>query len=331
MGARARGRAAILGVGAALPEKQVASADLERALGLPPGWIQQRTGIVRRPVAGEGEATSDLAVRAGAEALRAAGVSPGDVRLLLLATSTPDHLLPPTAPAVAHRLALRRAGAADLAAACAGFLYALSLAGAYCEGGGGPVLVIGANVLTRRVDPRDPATVALFADGAGAAVVAPGEGERGLLATHLASDGSRWDSILIPAGGSRQPVTPERVAAGEHLMRLSNGRSLFREAVRDMAEAGRAALAAAGLSASAVDWWIPHQANRRIIAEAGRLLEIPAERTVDVIDRYGNASSATVPMALAEAVKEGKVRPGHVLLLTAVGAGMLSAGAVIRW
>lgn len=324
-------RAAVWGVGAAVPGRRVPSAELERRLGLPPGWIAERTGIEERPLAAPDEATSDLAVRAGREALAAAGLDGGRIGLLLLATSTPDHPLPPTAPAVAHRLGLADAGAVDLAGACAGFLYALVLADAFCRVHGWPVLVIGANVLSRRVDPRDAPTAALFADGAGALVLGPEVGERGLLGAWLGADGSRWDAIWIPAGGSRQPLTPEAVAAGAHCMRMDGGPALFRAAVRAMAAAGREALARAGLGVEDVDWWVPHQANRRITQEAGRLLGIPPERTVDVIARYGNSSSATIPLALAEWARAGRLRRGQVVLLTAVGAGLVSAGCVMRW
>ncbi|AEB12611.1 3-oxoacyl-ACP synthase III family protein [Marinithermus hydrothermalis] len=321
--------AAILGVGAALPRRRVASAATERALGLPPGWIVQRTGVLERPVAALDEATSDLAVRAAQAALVDAGLESEAVDLLLLATSTPDHPLPPTAPVVAHRLGLVNAGAVDLAGACAGFVYALALADAQVRAWGGYVLVVAANVLSRRVNPRDPNTAPLFADGAGAVILGPGGEGRGLLASHLGADGSRWDTIYIPAGGSRVPLSPEALARGEHRMRMKSGPTLFRRAARGMAEAGRKALARAGLEAGAVDWWVPHQANRRLVHEAGRLLGIPPERTVDVIARMGNSSAATIPIALA-AVAD-RFRPGDVVLLTAVGAGVLVAGAVLRW
>ena len=186
---------AILGCGAAVPARRVSNAELERALGLPPGWIVARTGIEERPIAGPEEATSDLAARAGAAALADAGIDPARVALLILATSTPDHLLPPTAPLVACRLGITAAGAVDLAGACAGFLYGLVLADGYCRAHGQPVLVIGANVLSRRVDPADPRTAPLFADGAGAVLLGPGEPGRGLLAAYLGADGSRWAAI----------------------------------------------------------------------------------------------------------------------------------------
>lgn len=316
----------ILGTGAEIPEKVVPNAEVESRLGLEPGWIEQRTGILQRPTAAPSEALSDYAVRAGACAIRNAGMDPRDIGLLLLATSTPDHLLPPSAPLVAYRLGLTQAGAIDLTGACAGFLYGLALASPHRK----PALVIGANLLTRRVNERDPATVALFSDGAGAVVIGPAEPSH-LLGVHLGSDGSRYDAIGIPAGGTREPLTPEAVAEGRHLMTIRRGPGLFKEAVNSMADAGQRALEAARMTADQIDWWIPHQANIRITREAGRILGIPPDRTISVIDRYGNSSAATIPTALADAVSHGQVRRGHVLLLTAVGAGMISGGIVVRF
>ena len=322
-------RAAVLGVGAALPTRREPSAETERRLGLPPGWIVQRTGIRERPLVGPDEATSDLAVRAGAAALAQADLPPERIGLLLLATSTPDHLLPPTAPVVAHRLGLTCAGAIDLAGACSGFLYALALADGYVRLQHTCVLVIGANVLSRRTNPDDPKTSALFADGAGAVVLGPSESPRGIVACWLGADGACWDDLYIPAGGSRRPLTPERVARGEHLMTMKNGRALFRRAATGMAEAGRRVLQQAGLGIDDVAWWIPHQANHRLIEEARHQLGIPADRTVNIVDRIGNSSAATIPLALA--LEAHRFAPGDLLLLTAVGAGLLSAAVLLQW
>lgn len=325
-------RTAILGTGSALPERRVQSADLERRLGLEAGWIERRTGVRERPVAAPDEATSDLAARAGRRALEAAGVPRESVKLLLLATSTPDQPLPPTAPRVAHALGLPQSGAVDLAGACAGFVYSLALADAFCRVHGGVGLIVGANVLSRRVNPADSAATAfLFSDGAGAVVLGPSHREAGLLSVHLGADGSRADMLTIPAGGSRRQLTADALSRGEHYMRLIDGQRLFREAVRSMVDAGRHALSAAGLASGDVDWWVPHQANRRITRDVGRLLGIPAAKTIDVIDRYGNSSAATIPVALADADTRGRLRAGNVVLLTAFGAGLVSAGAVLRW
>lgn len=320
----------ILSVASAIPETAVGNDVVESRLGLEPGWIERRTGILQRPTAARTEATSDLAIRAGAEALDRAGVDKNELALLLLATSTPDHLLPPTAPLVAHQLGLQQAGAIDLAGACAGFLYALVLGSSYVSTARKPVLIIGANVLTRRVNERDAATAALFSDGAGAVVVAPLEPSN-LRGSFIGSDGSSYNAIGIQAGGTREPLTHTALDEGRNLMIIQKGSLFFRQAVQGMVDAGERALAAAGIDAAAVDWWIPHQANSRIIEDSGKLLKIPADRTVSVVDRYGNSSAATIPIALAHAVDSGRVQRGQTLLLTAVGAGMVSAGVVLNW
>jgi 3-oxoacyl-[acyl-carrier-protein] synthase III len=320
----------IAGIGSYVPEMSVPNDEVETRLGLEPGWIARRTGILCRPTSGLGQATSDLAVQAAARALSYATVSPDEIGLLLLATSTPDHLLPPTAPLVAHRLGIRHAGAIDLAGACSGFLYALVLGSTFGQLMQKPVLVIGANVLTRRINPADPITAALFSDGAGAVVLLPTE-EPHLLGTHLNADGSSYPAIRIPAGGTREQLTVDAILAGRHLMTIEKGPGLFRTAVEMMTRAGQEALSNAHLSTNEIDYWIPHQANSRIIRETGKKLSITRDRTISVIDRYANSSAATIPIALDHAIASGRVTRGDVLLLTSVGAGMLSAGVVIRW
>ncbi len=317
----------IRGTGSAIPENGTSSSDLEARLGLESGWIARRTGIDRRPVAAADEATSDLAVRAGEAALEKGGVRADHVGLVLLATSTPDHLLPPTAPLVAHRLGLR-AGAVDLAGACSGFLYALVLASHWVDASEQAALVIGANILSRRIDPSDPATVALFSDGAGAVVLSP-DHPTGLLGTYLGSDGSTYGAMGITAGGTREPITPESLKNGANLMRMRRGAALFKHAVHGMADAGKEALKQAQLAASGIDWWIPHQANARIIQDTGAILGIPPERTINVVGKYGNSSAATIPIAMAEVADRFKA--GEKILLTAAGAGLVTAGAVVRW
>jgi 3-oxoacyl-[acyl-carrier-protein] synthase-3 len=321
----------IVSVGHALPDRRVTSAELEQSLGLEPGWIERRTGIRERRYAAPTEATTDLAVRAARDALDRAGPLPAPVGLLLLATSTPDHLLPPSAPLVAHRLGLTGCGAIDLAGACTGFVTALALGHAYSRVQGCSVAVVAANVLSRRINPADPTTAALFADGAGAAVLAPHAGPDGLVAFHTDTRGDLYEQIVIPAGGSRVPLTAEAVTAGQHLMRLTRGPEVYREAVRALARSGAAALARAGLSADGVDWWVPHQANARLVRDAGERLGIPLERTVSVVETVGNTSAASIPIALALAARDGRLRHGQQVLLSAVGAGMTEAAAVIRW
>jgi 3-oxoacyl-[acyl-carrier-protein] synthase-3 len=320
----------IVAVGHALPELRVTSAELEQRLGLEAGWIERRTGIRERRHAAPEEATSDLAVRAATDALNRAGALPAPVGLFLLATSTPDHLLPPTAPLVAHRLGLTACGALDITSACTGFLAALALGHSYCLAQRCSVLIVGANVLSRRVNPADPTTAALFADGAGALILGPAS-EESVLALHLGADGTGYDQILIPAGGSRTPLTPEAVAGGAHLMHMTRGPDLYRTAVHAMVRAGTTVLDRAGLTAADVDWWVPHQASTRIIRDSGARLGISADRAVCVVGTVGNTSAASIPLALALASLDGRIRPGQRLLLTAVGAGVSEAGAVIQW
>jgi len=319
----------IISTGSAIPETIESNDAVESRLGLEPGWIARRTGILGRATAAPHEATSDLAVRAGSAAMERSGLHPNDIGLLLLATSTPDHLLPPTAPLVAHRLGLAQSGAVDLAGACAGFLYSVILANAYGQSMGRSVLVVGANILTRRVNAQDPATTSLFSDGAGAVVLTPGEPSQ-FLGSYLAADGSSYDTIGIPAGGTREPLTAAALEQGRHLMTMRRGSSLFREAIQAMTAAGKEAMRQAKLDAAAIDWWIPHQASSRIIRDTGKQLGIPPERTIDIASRYGNSSAATIPIALDLGFRSGQIRPGHLLLLTAAGAGMVSAGLVVR-
>lgn len=319
----------IAAVGHALPDLRVTSTELEQRLGLEPGWIARRTGIHERRYATADEATSDLAVRAAADALRRADPLSAPIGILLLATSTPDHLLPPTAPLVAHRLGLTTCGAIDLAGACTGFLTALALGHSYCRTQRCSILLIGANVLSRRINPTDPATVALFGDGAGAMIVSPTKHANDcVLSFHLDSCGVSYSQIVIPAGGSRSPMTAQAVEAGEHWMRMARSPDLYRDAVRAMVRCGEQALQLAALRAADVDWWVPHQANTRIIRDAGERLGIGAERTISIVESVGNTSAASIPLALS---LDGRVRAGQLVLLTAVGAGMTEAGAVIRW
>lgn len=320
----------LVSAGHALPSNYTSNEVLEAKWGLEAGWIERRTGILRRPTVAVGEATSDLATAAGEVALAGAGLAREDIHLLLLATSTPDHPLPPSSPLVAHRLGLTRAGAVDLAGACSGFLYALTLASAYCDSANTACLVIGANTLTPRVDPNDATTASLFADGAGAVVVIPSK-PSSLLGHALSSDGSLYSTITIDAGGAREPITAEAISQGRHLMKLHKGPNVFRTGVQMMAKAAEDALVSAGMQVHEIDWFLPHQANARMIQETARKLGIPAEKTISVVDRIGNSSAATTPVALSIALNEGRVKRGQTLLMTVVGAGMISAAIVLRW
>ena len=305
------------GFGHYLPERQVGNAEIETDLGLPPGWIEGRTGIRTRHYAAPDQALSDLAVPAGQMALG----DTRDVGLLLLATSTPDHLLPPTAPLVAHRLGLS-CGAVDLAGACAGFLHALALGAAHCRLTGQAVLVIGANILSRRIDPAETASRVLFADAAGAVLLRSCDDHgRGLLAADLGSNGKAYDMISIPRGGSRLPFGAP--GEGGLAMRMPDGPAVFSAAVEGMVQSGRKALASAGLDAADIATWVPHQANGRIIGRVGSSLGLAGAEWLGTLARHGNSSAATIPLALSvRVVEEGPLAQGPVLL-SAFGAGTI--------
>lgn len=323
-----KGGVAVLGLGHHAPSRVVANAEIEERLGLEPGWILRRTGIVERRWAGNGEKLSDLAVAAGEMALAAAGVGRAEVGLVLLATSTPDHLLPPTAPLVAHRLGLPQAGGIDVAGACAGFLYGLSLADAFVRARGRNVLVIAANILSRRINPLEAASSVLFADAAGAVLLGPcDDPQRGVVAAELKADGAGYDLIKIPAGGSAKPFSAE-LDASEVLMTLADGRSVFIEAVRMMAHSARCVLDEAGLSGRDVSLFVPHQANVRIVEAVRKDLEIPVERVGMTLANFGNSSAATIPFTLSSLSDCRDFQPGQRVLLCAAGAGM-NGGAVL--
>jgi 3-oxoacyl-[acyl-carrier-protein] synthase-3 len=279
------------------------------------------------------ETTAGLAIAAGNAAIKSAGITPGDLGMVIVATCTPEQPIPETSSFVAEGLGVR-CGAFDVGAACAGFSYGLVVAsGLVATGVDAPILLIGTENLTRVVDPTERGTVILFGDGAGAAVIAPSTGGPagpGLLAWDMGSDGSAAHLIEITAGGSRQPTTPETVASGAHWMTME-GQEVFRRAVRVVVDSSQAALERAGLTADQLDWFVPHQANARIVSAAASRLKIPPERCIMNIDRYGNTSAASIPIALTEAAEDGRLSDGDLLLLSGFGAGMTWASAVLRW
>jgi 3-oxoacyl-[acyl-carrier-protein] synthase III len=315
--------------GGAVPDVVETNREVERELGLPPGWIAERTGFRLRHRVPPGISTCDLAVQACECALAARTLDAPPIDLLLLATSSPDHPLPPSAPAVAQRLGLR-CGAIDVGGACAGFLYALVLACHYGNARGRSVLVIGANVISRRLSSDDRRTRAVFSDGGGAVLLVPSSSDC-LLASALTSDGSAYHAVGVSAGGSRCPLTVKQVEAGEHFVRIRDGKKTTQCAIDTMADVGLQCLRQASLGPGDVDWWIPHQANAHIINETGARLGIDRNRWVSYTDDYGNSSAGTIPLNLWRAATDGRIRKGDKILLTAAGAGFLGAGALVEF
>jgi 3-oxoacyl-[acyl-carrier-protein] synthase-3 len=317
----------IVGLGHYAPERCVANEEIETRLNLEPGWIERRTGIVSRRYAADGEALTDIAAKAGEMALSGAGIDPSRVALTLLATSTPDHPLPPSAPLLAHKLGLASSGAIDMAGACAGFLYALVLADGFVRTHGASVLVVAANILSRRINPSERASCVLFADAAGAVILAPSERPgAGVLGCKLVSDGSGYDLIKIAAGGSRCPFAPD-VPIEDSLMAISDGQAVFSRAVDMMVAASREALEQAGLTVTDVDLFVPHQANARIMAAVARQLGVADAKLVSTVAEYGNSSAATIPFSLSAAAR-GALQPGAKVLMCAAGAGLTGGGVV---
>ena len=310
------------------PAHAVASAEIEARLGLEAGWIERRTGIRQRRFADPSQALSDLAVAAG-EDLFTTRDGPRDVGLLLLATSTPDHHLPPSAPLVAQRLGLRDAGAVDLAAACAGFVYALVLADGFVRAQNRPALVIAANLLSRRLDPDDRASAVLFADAAGAVLLEPTRDPGcGLLGVDLTSDGEGYGLVDIEAGGSRRPFA-QVADPRETLMRIANGQALFQRAVTMMTTSARRALERAGVPAAQITRFAPHQATGRMTAMVAHQLGIAGPAILSSIADYGNSSAATIPLTLSRAHRARPFARGERLLVTAAGAGLTGGAAVV--
>jgi 3-oxoacyl-[acyl-carrier-protein] synthase-3 len=308
------------------------NADLERLVDTSDEWIVTRTGISERHVAADDEATSDLALHAAQAALQAAGLDPADLDMILVATVTPDMVFPSTACILQDRLGARRAGALDVAAACSGFIYALGLAdGLVRTGTARTVLVIGAETLTKVVNWQDRNTCVLFGDGAGAVVVRADEGDAGILSTHLYADGSRGSVLMLPGGGSRHPVSQAVVDAGLAKMQMNSGNEVFKLAVRAMEDAALTALKKHGFEVSDVDHLISHQANLRIITALGQRLGVPDQKVIVNIQKVGNTSAASIPIALDEAVRDGRVQAGHLVLLCAFGGGLTWASSLIRW
>ncbi len=323
-------KARIAGTGSYAPAKVLTNADLERMVATSDEWIRERTGIRERRIAGSGEACSDLAVQAGRRALAAAGIAATELDMILVATCSGDYPLPATACLVQHQLGATRAAACDLGAACCGFVYALSVADAYVKSGMRHVLVVGSEVMSAITDWTDRNTCVLFGDGAGAAVISASDGERGILSTHLRSDGNLCDLITVPGGGSRTPPSEKVIAERMQYIKMK-GNETFKVAVRTLEEIARETLEANHLRVEDLDLYVPHQANMRILKAVMERLGLPIEKVMLNLDRYGNTSAASIPIALDEAVRAGRIREGSLVMLGAFGAGLTWASALIRW
>jgi 3-oxoacyl-[acyl-carrier-protein] synthase III len=321
-------RARVIGCGGYLPERIVTNAELAERLDTSDEWIAQRTGIRQRHVAAPGELTSDLARKAAERALAQAGVTGAEIDLIVLATATPDNTFPATATRLQAQLGMTRGSAFDVQAVCSGFIYALATADNFIRAGQAKTaLVVGAETFSRILDWQDRGTCVLFGDGAGALVLsaARAEGEQnepGVLSTHLHSDGRYYNILYVDGGPSSTATTG--------FLRME-GKEVFRHAVHRLAEVVDEALAGNGLSARDLDWLVPHQANRRIIDSMAKRLNLPASKVVMTIDRHANTSAASVPLALAEAVGDGRIRPGHLVLMEAMGGGLTWGAALVRW
>jgi 3-oxoacyl-[acyl-carrier-protein] synthase-3 len=321
----------ILGTGHSYPEGILTNADLERIVDTSDEWITSRTGIKQRRKAGPEEYTSQFAVRAAREAIARAGIEPADIDLILCATVTPDQILPSTGCLIQAELGAHKAAAMDIVAACSGFLYGLTLADSMIRGGQSKyALVIGAEILTRYVDYTDRSTCILFGDGAGAAVLGAVEGDRGILASKIRSDGRYEEQLFAPGGGTKGGFTAETIARGDHFFKM-RGNELFKVAVRSMTDISREVLEEAGLTTTDVKLFIPHQANQRITDAVASKLDVDSAMVYSNIAMHGNTSSASIPIGLDECVESGKIQKGDVVLLASFGGGVTWGGVVMRW
>ncbi|HXY93402.1 MAG TPA: beta-ketoacyl-ACP synthase III [Acidimicrobiia bacterium] len=324
-------RACIAGWGTAVPEHRLTNADLEERVDTTDKWIVERTGIRERRVASAGETTASLAIEASAAAIKHAGITPDAIDLLVVATASPEQLIPHTGAFVGDGLGIR-CGSFDLNAGCAGFVYELVIGSSMLTAGNlQHVLLVGAETLSRLVDPVDRATCILFGDGAAAFVLSacPDDGP-GILGWELGCDGSAAGLLQVPAGGSRMPTSHETVDNRGHFIKMQ-GPEVFRRAVRIVIDSAKTTLDRAGFGVDEVTWFAPHQANVRIIEAAAARLGIPPERTLVNIDRYGNTSAASIPLVLAEAADDGRITDGDLVLLSGFGAGLTWGSAVLRW
>ena len=321
-----------MGVGHAVPDFVLTNRDLEKMVDTTDEWITTRTGIKERRILQKGEPPAELGVAAARRALERAGLEPDDIDFVITATNLPEMPVPGSSPFVCEGLKLKRpVPFFDLIAGCTGFVYALSVADALVRAGRAEtVLVVGLEALSRFTDWQDRSTCVLFGDGAGAVVVKPVGAGRGILASALAGDSSKWALLRVEGGGVRHPASPTTVEKRMHYLKMEGG-GVFKQAVLMMEETTQLALERAGLTKADVDWVVPHQANLRILKAFSERFGIPMEKIIVNIDRYGNTSTASIPIALSEAVAEGKIKEGDVVVLNAFGAGVTYGAVVLRW
>lgn len=319
----------IIGTGSSVPEAILSNSDLEKMVDTSDEWITSRTGIKERRIADENTAASDVAHGAAEKALKAAGVSPQELDVIIVGTITPDFIFPSTGCVLQSRLGAKKAYAFDLMAGCSGFLYTLHVAeGIIKSGGAEKILAIGVDVLSKVTDFEDRSTCILFGDGAGAAVLTASE-EPGILSSILNSDGNHWDLLYVPAGGSRTPIDEEVLKNREQYIKME-GNDVFKVAVKSMESATADAIAKANVSPEDIDLFVPHQANNRILEAVRKRLNFPEEKVFANLDKYGNTSGASIPLALDEAVRQGRVKEGNLVLFAAFGAGFTWGASVVK-
>jgi 3-oxoacyl-[acyl-carrier-protein] synthase-3 len=321
----------ILGTGRYTPARVVHNEEISTRLDTTDAWIREHTGIERRHVAAEGEITSDMAAAAGRQAIEAAGLTVADLDMIILATISGDSPMPATAVHVQQKLGADLIPAFDIAAACAGFMYALTIADQFIAAGTcKTILVVGADLLSRITDPNDRVTAALYGDGAGAVVLGPAVGDgRGILSARIHADGALSSLLQIPGGGSAAPMTPDRVQQRQQFVRLQ-GQELFNITVKHLTSYSMQALKAAGLTSAELDWVVPHQANRNIVQKISDRLGYSRTKFVENLAEYGNTSAASIPIALDEAVRDGRIQPNQTVLMCALGAGITWGAAIVR-
>ena len=327
-----KGRAVeIAGLGAYAPEKILSNYDLEKIVETNDEWITTRTGIKERRIASDDMTTSDMMTKAAEKAIKNANIAKSDIQLIIGCTVTPDMMFPSSAALVGKNLEIKQAGAFDIEAACSGFLYGLAIGSQFIASGTmDTVLVVAGEKLSSIVNWEDRSTCVLFGDGAGADILRPGNEGNGILNFHMEADGNFGEALKMPAGGCAMPASEKTVAEKLHSVKM-DGREVFRQAVTKMPESALISMNELGMKVEDIDWFIPHQANIRIIDSAAKKLGIPKEKTIVNLQKYGNTSSASLPLAISEAVEDGKIKNGDTILLTAIGGGLAWGSMILKW